>query len=229
MWCKKISATKLFEANRWTVSYFTASKGTNASAFPMLQIRDVARERRGSADPQQMGDQIINYLGLENVRSHTGELLDFEPRPASSIKSRSKLFKDNDVLYGRLRPELNKVYLADGRVTSGLCSGEFIVITPLDGKILPRYLRHALASKFVTQYASKYKIGASLPRMSTEDLFGIEIPVPPLDVQEELVRELLEIDQEIVRLRAKISELPQLQADALLAAISSGTSTLTIA
>jgi hypothetical protein len=173
-----------------------------------------------------MGNVTISYLGLENVRPLTGELVDFSPRPASSVKSRSKVFQPDDVLYGRLRPELNKVFLAQGQVTKGLCSGEFIVLVPHKDYILPRYLRHALASAFVTQFAVKFKVGASLPRMATADLLGIEIPVPPLNIQATMVRQLAKIDAEIADLRAKLEALPQRETAAFVSAISSGSETI---
>lgn len=222
MWVSEVSSDEFFSANRWTVSYFTDAVEVTRSAFPMYPLRNVAIERKGTADPQLMGGELVSYLGLENVRSNTGELIDFAPRPAASIKSRSKIFQQDDVLYGRLRPELNKVFLAQGRVTQGLCSGEFIVLKPNLNSILPRYLRHILASSFVTSFTAKYTRGASLPRMATDDLLGIEIPVPPLDVQTRIVDRLAEIDTEIASLRAKLEALPSRQAEAFLNAIASG-------
>ncbi|MBJ9714633.1 restriction endonuclease subunit S [Burkholderia gladioli] len=225
MWIGEVCATELFGANRWTVSFFSnAEQQATNSAFPMRPLGELAEERRGSSDPQKLGDIEITYLGLENIRSITGELVDFAPRVARSIKSRSKIFRRNDVLYGRLRPELNKVFLAQGEVEDGLCSGEFIVLVPKTNLVLPRYFRHALASSFVTKFAEKFRAGASLPRIAADDLLSIEIPVPPIEVQTEMVDQLIEIDNEIVRLRSRLEKLPGSAERALLKAISSGTS-----
>lgn len=226
MWLGEVSGTELVNANRWTVSFFTEANLVTRSAFPLHPLSKVAVERRGSSDPQQMGDVEICYIGLENVRSLTGELVDFAPRPAASVKSRSKIFKPDDVLYGRLRPELNKVFLAEGQVSEGLCSGEFIVLVSRKDYVLPRYLRHALASSFVTQFVAKFKVGAALPRMAIDDLLGIEIPIPPLDIQAKMVARLAEIDAEIANLRAKLEDLPINEAKAFIAAIASGTGTI---
>lgn len=222
MWIDVVESATLLKANRWTVSYFTEAKAPGVSAYRHLPLREMADERRTTLDPQQFGDARIVYLGLENIRSTTGELVDFAPRPASSVKSRSKTFRENDVLYGRLRPELNKVYLAQPPASEGVCSGEFIVLTARQDIVLPRYLRHILASSFVTQLAGKFTVGASLPRMAAEDLLSIEVPVPPLDVQARLVKQLLKIDQEIIALRARLESLPVQQAEGLLEALSTG-------
>lgn len=228
MWIGEVSSLDFFSANRWTVSYFRETKNSALSVFPLRTLGEVAVERRGSSDPQLLGDMSISYLGLENVRSLTGELVDFFKRPAASVKSRSKVFQCDDVLYGRLRPELNKVFLAQGLVTEGLCSGEFIVLDPRKDLVLPRYLRHILASQFVTQFATKFTVGASLPRIATHDLLGIEIPVPPLHIQAQMVRSLLDIDTEIAELRAKLAALPKKQAKAILTAVSSGSGVIVI-
>lgn len=224
MWFGQVNSTQLFAANRWTVSYFVnAEKEDMPSAFPMLPIREVAVERKGASDPQKMGDVSITYLGLENVRSRTGELVDFSLRPAQSIKSRSKVFQVGDVLYGRLRPELNKVFLAQGEIEGGLCSGEFIVLVPKTDIVLPRYLRHILASSFVTQFAEKFKAGASLPRMAAVDLLSIEIPVPDIKIQTAMIEQLAKIDEQIIQLRRTLDYLPYRAEEALRAAIASGT------
>lgn len=228
MWVGNVSINTLFSSKRWTVSFYNNERVVNNSAFKVCRVGDVATERKGAADPQKMGDAAINYLGLENVRSLTGELVDFAPRQALSVKSRSKIFQSDDLLFGRLRPELNKVYLAQGAVSSGLCSGEFIVLVPKTSVIVPRYLRHALVSSFVTQFVGKFKVGASLPRISSEDLLSIGVPVPPMHIQEQMVRKLEEIDSEIVRLRLKVETLPNKMADAFLLAISDGTGVIHI-
>jgi hypothetical protein len=222
MWTGVVESTRLFRADRWTVSYFTETRVSGTWAYRQRPLRELAVERRSTVDPKQYGEESIVYIGLENIRSTTGELVDFALRPASSIKSRSKTFRPGDVLYGRLRPELNKVYLAQEPASEGMCSGEFIVLAPRQDVVLPRYLRHILASSFVTQFAGKFTVGASLPRMSTSDLLGIEVPVPPLDVQARLVEQLGKIDQEIISLRARLATLPAQQAEGLLAALSSG-------
>ncbi len=222
MWSTQISSTQLFAASRWTVAFFNQGELRSTAGYPMRPIREVATERRGSSDPQQLGDATINYLGLENVRSQTGELVDFAPRAAISVKSRSKIFKRGDVLFGRLRPELNKVFLADGAVSEGICSGEFIVLTPDEKVMIPRLLRHLLASAYVTQFATRLKVGASLPRIGTEDLLGISIPVPAIAVQKRLVQRLSAIDLDVERTRQKLETLPTETATALMQCLERG-------
>jgi type I restriction enzyme S subunit len=64
----------------------------------------------------------LPFVGMEHVEAHSMRLLGTVP--ASGLKSSAVHFQAGDVLYGRLRPYLNKVLLAR---FEGLCSAEFIV------------------------------------------------------------------------------------------------------
>jgi hypothetical protein len=222
MRCATVAHGQLATASRWTPAFFFGQDNTRASRHGMVALGQVAVERKEAVDPQSLGPQAIAYLGLENIRARTGELVEFAPRPASSIQSRSKIFRTGDVLFGKLRPELNKVYLVDGEPASGLCSGEFVVLTPIAAKVSARYLRHIMASPFVGQHVESLRRGASLPRISASDLLGIKIPLPPLALQQQLAQQLEQTDREIRALRSRLEALPDMQLAAFLHAIESG-------
>lgn len=228
MWIGEIQKVKLHEAERWVVSYFAKTGSSPEAGFPMRALRDVVRERQGATDPQQLGDEIISYLGLEHVRPASGELVGFAPRAANTVKSRSKVFRRSDVLFGRMRPELNKVYLAEGEVEEGICSTEFVVLISMEGILLPRFLRHVLASSFVTERIGRFRGGAALPRINTSDLLSIPIPVPPLHVQQRMVEQLLALDAELVGLRRRVEALPTIMSEALTQALSAGDEELSV-
>jgi type I restriction enzyme S subunit len=64
----------------------------------------------------------LPYIGMEHVEPETMRLV--STGSAEEMKSNARLFRPGDVLYGRLRPYLNKVYRPN---FEGLCSAEFIV------------------------------------------------------------------------------------------------------
>jgi Type I restriction modification DNA specificity domain len=228
MWAGEVSSAHLREAGRWVVSYFAKMGSSSASGFPMRMLRELVRERQGATDPQQLGDQSISYLGLEHVRSGSGELVGFAPRPANSVKSRSKVFRRGDVLFGRMRPELNKVYLAEGEIQEGICSTEFVVLIASEGILVPRFLRHVLASSFVTDHIGRFRGGAALPRINTADLLSISIPLPPLDVQQRMAEQLRVLEEELVELRSRVETLPGLMSESLNQALIVGNGELEV-
>lgn len=211
----EILYSELSNSDRWTTNYFLQNLEQLKSHYPLVNISEIVVERKTTVDPKAIEEEFSNYLGLDNIRTQTGELLDFFPRKTRSIKSRSKVFLKGDILYGKLRPELNKVYLCTGELNEGICSGEFLVLIPNLDKVNPIFLRHILASDYVKQAVQKYRNGASLPRISMKDLGEISIPLPSLDIQNELSKELEIIDLEIKTIRKRLDTLPLIQTNSL--------------
>lgn len=224
MWTTEIPFSSLMERNRWKVEFFCdpATLVVPPSAFEMRPIRDLVRERKGAIDPAEEGDRPVNYLSLEHIQPLTGQLLGFQARPGVSIKSRSKLFRRDDVLYGRLRPTLNKVYHATDPVEEGICSGEFYVLIPDARRVNPVVLRHLLSSEYVQRHAARFEVGAALPRMGLEDLLSIEVPVPPLAVQEKYAQDLTAHFSHLVTMTKELDRMPQQIATSFLAALEKG-------
>src|SRR4051812_36461791 len=83
-------------------------------------LGEVANPERRRTNPQTRPD--LRFIGMEHIEAHTMRLLG--TIPASEMRSSAEYFEWGDVLYGRLRPYLNKVYRPD---FEGLCSSEFIV------------------------------------------------------------------------------------------------------
>lgn len=184
MWTGEAKLDDLHKRASWKVEFFCGELlPRTVAAFPLCAIGDIVKERRESIDPQTQPEALFNYLGLENVQSATGNLLDFTGRCGKEIKSRSKVFRQGDILYGRLRPYLNKVYVADGLVQSGICSTEFLVLIPDINRVLPHFLRGLLSSAFVHQVVSRLQTGSALPRLHLDDLLSIEVPLPPIERQ----------------------------------------------
>lgn len=222
MWTAIRSFADLSARGRWKVEFFQdARPGTSHTAIASAPLGDLVTERRETIDPQLQASRVFSYLGLEHVESHTGDLIDFAPRRGAEVKSRSKVFAPGDVLYGRLRPYLNKAYLAEPPVDQGICSGEFYVLVP-GPKVDAGYLRTVLASSLVLSRVGAWQTGAALPRLPLSDLLGISIPLPPLEQQRELGAFAAKIAQRRRRLTVELRRLPELLAQGLAEVLERG-------
>ncbi|MEU9758224.1 hypothetical protein AB0D98_00090 [Streptomyces sp. NPDC047987] len=123
---------------------------------------------------------------MDNVESHTGRVVKFAS--AASIKSSSPIVRPGYLLYGRLRPYLNKVVLAD---FDGICSGEFIVF-PSSGAIDSRFLLYRLLSPDFVQYVMQKNPTGDRPRAHWEQFKDFSILLPPLGEQRRIVAKLAE-------------------------------------
>jgi type I restriction enzyme M protein len=137
----------------------------------LKKVADVADLSKDKIDPSTKPEELFNYIGLEHLESNTGKILTWEPSIGSSIKSTKNAFKKSQVLYGKLRPYLNKVAIPD---FEGICSTDILV---LDSKH-PTILQRVLLSKEFVDEVSKKMSGVNLPRIKVKDFFDMKIRYP---------------------------------------------------
>lgn len=125
---------------------------------------------------------VKKYVGMANIESHTGIYIE-------SVEDKGQgdcnIFKKGDVLFGKLRPYLNKVYFAE---FEGGCSTEFIVLNSKDSnKISNRFLSIFLMLDCVVRQTKHLMTGNTLPRLQTSDIENLLIPLPPLSTQQHII------------------------------------------
>lgn len=223
MWTKQMPFSVLLQESRWKVEFFSGDTTTKPdAAYPLVRLGDIVSESRETLDPQAEPKRVFNYLSLEHIASHTGDLIGFAPRAGKEIKSRTKVFTEGNILYGRLRPNLNKVFVADGFLREGICSGEFYVLIPDTGKVLSRVLRSILASPFVRDHIARFVSGAALPRVPISDLLNVLIPLPPMDHQQQMRDFIGKRDKTRIALKRRLEDLPRDTESALVECIQKG-------
>ncbi|MFB9150973.1 restriction endonuclease subunit S [Roseovarius ramblicola] len=132
----------------------------------------------------------LPFIGMDHVEAHTTRILGSVP--ASELKSNAARFFENDVLYGRLRPYLNKV--AQPKF-DGLASAEFIIFGGNE-LIYPAFLRHRLNARDFVNFASSLNAG-DRPRVNFEQIGDFEILVPPPNEQRRIVEKIEAMFDEI--------------------------------
>jgi type I restriction enzyme S subunit len=205
----EISVSDLFNAGRWRVEIFTDDNSENIiSCWPHVRLDEIAEESSAAIEPQNYEEEKFFYVGLENVEPISGDPVNLSKSAKGEIKSRSKMFSKDNVLYGRLRPYLRKVFLAEREYSYGLCSTEFIVLKPNRGRILPEVLRALLASEAIAKQLSRLQMGAALPRVSPSDFFRASVPLPPLEIQKLLSNKLRKLHNERLEVKAQLRKMP---------------------
>ncbi len=138
--------------------------------------------------------------------------------PAVSMKSSAVHFQPGDVLYGRLRPYLNKVYRPE---FEGLCSAEFIVFPKTKG-LDSRYLQYFLNSSAFVSFASHLNAG-DRPRVDFEQLAPFPFPIVPFQEQQRIVAEIEKqfsrLDEAVASLKRTKANLKRYKASVLKAAV----------
>jgi type I restriction enzyme S subunit len=133
-------------------------------------LGDAVQPVKDKVDPTSVPE--ANYVGLEHVEAHSMRLLGHGH--GSDVKSTKTKFSAGDVLYGKLRPYLNKV----ARPTfDGISSTDFLVFTE-STYLEPSYLAQFLNQLSVANYAHHLSAGVELPRVDWKSLSALPIPFP---------------------------------------------------
>ncbi|WP_291206844.1 restriction endonuclease subunit S [Hyphomonas sp.] len=138
-------------------------------------------------------------VALENIESWTGRLVEGE----GEYDGDGVAFVEGDLIFGKLRPYLAKVHLAD---RSGEAVGDFHVCRPVKG-VHGRYaLRYMLNPAFIsTVDGSTY--GAKMPRVSWDFMADLPFPIPP-EIDQHAIASFL--DRETAKIDALVEEQKRL-------------------
>lgn len=141
-------------------------------------------------------------LELEDIEKNSGILLRKVYQKERKAVSNKNKFSKGNVLYGKLRPYLNKCYIAD---EDGYCSTE-IVPMKLDKNVINKYLQLVLMSPYFLNYVNEKSYGTKMPRLGTKDAQNSLIPLPPIEEQQRIV-------DKIEELFAKLSEIKPIEEE----------------
>ena len=139
--------------------------------------------RASSVKPTDI-DEEDWVLDLEDIESGTGRLLKRVVKEERDASSSKRHFDTGEVLYGKLRPYLNKVLISDA---PGYCSTEIMPIA-LYGQTDPTYILLCLMSDYFVEYANHCSYGMNMPRLGTKDGQRALIPIPPISEQTRIVQ-----------------------------------------
>lgn len=131
------------------------------------------------ADPNSR----LPFIGMDHVEANSFHLVGRSE--FSKMKSAGSYFKEGDVLYGRLRPYLNKVYRAQ---FEGVASAEFIVLPALD-YFDSDFLKYLLHQRQFVEFAMNRASG-DRPRVKFDGIADFEFLLPPLKEQRRIAEKI---------------------------------------
>ncbi|MDK9690205.1 N-6 DNA methylase [Azospira sp.] len=183
----RVERGRIGESADWNLSgdRYVETTSLRHHAYPLTSIGEVLDRVSESIDPM-METGTVAYVGLENIETNSGRLVGDVQADYSEIRSLKAKFSAGDVLYGKLRPNLNKVYFAQ---MNGICSTDIFVFRA-KSSIDPRFVSIVMRSPQFNDEVLKGIGGAQLPRVGFEHLKNLMIPLPPLAIQQEIVAEI---------------------------------------
>ena len=134
-------------------------------------------------------NQDLWLLELEDLEKDTGRLLARIQVSERESKSTKSEFRVGDVLYGKLRPYLNKVVVAD---EPGYSTTEIVALRPYL-PVCSQYCALALRRPDFVAYVTRLGQGTKMPRLRTEDATIAPFPLPPLAEQQRIATKVDEL------------------------------------
>jgi len=181
------------------------------------RLKDVVALRNDKTDNASAEE---DYLELEDLDSGTGRILN--RRNTLEVESAVTLFKKGDVLFGKLRPYLEKYYQAE---FDGKCTGEILAFKP--ERIASRFLFYSVGARWFIERCNALAYGAKMPRVSWEkQLSQFDMPLPPFPEQERIATYLdaswAALDAAVTAKRRQLDTLDALRKTVIHHAVTRG-------
>ena len=167
-------------------------------------VRHVALSELAEYSPTRVDAADLDetsFVGVDNLVSDKGGRVDASYPPNTA---RLTAYEPGDILLGNIRPYLKKVWLA---TNAGGCSGDVLavrIVREHRESLDPAFLYYLLSSDSFFAYNMQHAKGAKMPRGNKSAILNYRIPVPPLEVQREIVRVLDQFTQLEAELEAEL-------------------------
>ena len=168
---------------------------------PIALLNELCHMDRQTIRADDPAASQLPFVGVENVDARTGIFnFDTDSRIGSQ-KSTTFRFDERHILYGKLRPYLNKVAIPG---IAGRCSTELVPLLPRDG-VDREFVAHLLRRRETIRFVMASVTGSRMPRTDMKALMSMRVPRPPLGEQRRIVQ-ILNRAATIERLRNQAAD-----------------------
>lgn len=149
------------------------------------RFQDVANICSNLVNPYDYYD--LPHIAPNHIEKNTGKLLPYQSAREDEIISGKHLFFSGQILYSKVRPQLNKVAFAP---CEGLCSADMY---PIEAYIESSYLQKVMLSQHFLNEVNKFDNRVKMPKINQNQLDSIVIPCPSFLEQQAIARKIKNI------------------------------------
>ncbi len=204
---KKALMHKLFTEGTRGEGQKETEIGPVPESWEVVRGRGAFEIKQGQVDPKEVPFKNMLHLGPENIEAETGRASELHTNAELGISSGNYHFTEENIVYSKIRPYLNKVFLP---TIEGTCSADMYPLRPFADRFSKEFLfQYLLSSGFVKQ-AMSYQDRTGIPKINRGQLFSIYFPKPLLEEQQEIAECLAIYDSKIdihVNARRNLSDL----------------------
>jgi len=182
--------------------------------WSIVRLGDITCQSKLKTNPSNI--EKTRYVGLKHIEKDTGKLIEYGY--SNEVKSSKSIFRKGDLLYGKLRPYLNKVWCA---TFNGICSTDLLVFPQCH--LNNEYLKYRLLMPDFVRFANINVSGVHHPRVKFDTISSFEIPLPPFPEQQRIAAKIEELftklDAGVAALQKAKTLLKQYRQSVLKAAV----------
>jgi type I restriction enzyme S subunit len=160
-----------------------------AQRWPKVRLGEILELRKDVVHPRDNPTGAATFVGLEHLESGTGVRTGSVDVEMAELTGRKPRFYKGDIVYGYLRPYLNKVWVAE---FDGLCSVDQYVYKVDEKKMETDFVAWFMRSPLYLKRAPIKTTPGQLPRIRTEEVASVEVNLPPLPEQRRVMAVLTE-------------------------------------
>jgi type I restriction enzyme S subunit len=176
----------------------------NAGDWEEKSLGQLIEIASGQVDPKQPPYCDYPQIGSEDIKSDSGKLVNGKSAAEKGVISGNYTFDENDILYSKIRPALNKVAAPAFR---GICSADIYPIRPADANLLKRYLFYLLLSQDFLKYAIRNSERGKIPKINRDALVTYKTLIPSPAEQHRIASCLSSLDDLITAEGQKLEGL----------------------
>ena len=155
--------------------------------WKIVKLGEVCREKKKAVNPESYVN--AKFIGLEHIEPGNIRLKNFSL--SQGLRSSKNIFNEENILYGKLRPYLDKCAVAS---FSGICSMDIIVLEPQTDVADVYFLAYLLHTSEFVKFAVQTMSGTNHPRTSWTKIKNFNFSLPPLPEQKEIASRLKAVD-----------------------------------
>ena len=164
----------------------------NIKSSSKVKISEIIRQDKIKFNKKK--NKLIRYLSLRDIEANSGKIKESNNKNEISVKSGTYKFNESHILYGKLRPYLNKVATPN---FNGHCSTELVPYLIINPRFTKEYLVSFLRSNLFVNIANESSRGARMPRTNLRYIENLRIKIPDkkkLDLFSNCYNKILNID-----------------------------------
>jgi type I restriction enzyme, S subunit len=133
--------------------------------------------------------EVFRYIDLTSVDRTTHTITETQSITSENAPSRAQqIVREGDVIFGTTRPMLKRYTLIPAEYDGSICSTGYCVLRPNKDRLLPNFIFHLLGIESFYTHVETNERGASYPAITDSAVKAFLIPIPPLAIQQEIVK-----------------------------------------